>query len=210
MMQRRTFWVLWASLAAVGGLWAQNDATEHDPSHTERSHATHARENYVQRTHGCACGHLRAQVSRIFRTSRSALGTAQEFILDTDETWCAFWDKVHAGLQPKLPCQGLGVDFSHETVVAVTLGEHSSCYGIEIDHMDRTDEEGVYVVVVNELERSSDCRCNEALVRPVDAVKIEGPVTAVFVERSVKPVPCSWGRPLPTRRPRRPYFRPLL
>jgi hypothetical protein len=194
----------------VGGLWAQNDATEHDPSHTKCSHATRAKKNYVEGTHGCACRHLQVQLNRIFRTNSSAFDAAQDFILDTDETWCAFWDKAHAGLQPKLPCQSLGVDFSHETVVAVTLGERNGCYGIEIDHLDRTDEEGVYVAVVNELERSSDCRCKRASVHPVDAVKIEGPVVAVFVERSVKPVPCNWGRPSPKRRPRRPHRRPLI
>ncbi|UCF80580.1 MAG: hypothetical protein JSV08_08745 [Acidobacteriota bacterium] len=146
---------------------------------------------------------MRAQLSRVFRTNSSAFDEAGEFVLDTDEKWCAFWDKAYTDFQNKPPCQGLGVDFSHETVVAVSLGEHNGCYGIEIDHIHSTDEEGVYVLVVSELERSTDCRCEEALAHPVDAVKIEGAVTGVFIERSVKQVPCNWGKSPLERRSRR-------
>jgi hypothetical protein len=200
MMQGRVFCALWLSLAAVGGLWAQDDATGHEP---ECRSAAHAGEKYVEGTHGCSCQHLRTHVSRIFRTSRSAFDTAQEFILETNEAWCSFWDKAHADLQPKPPCRGFGVNFSREAIVAVALGEHNGCYGIEIDHVHSTDEKGVYLVFVNELKRSSsDCLCAETLVHPVDAMKLEAPVVEVFVERSVKSVPCNWGR-VPIKQPMR-------
>jgi hypothetical protein len=190
MMQGRAICALWLSLAAAGGLWAQNDATGHD---SECPAAARAKEKNVEGNHGCACVSLQVEMNRIFRTNRSAFDEAGEFVLETNEAWCAFWDKAHAGLQSKPPCRDLGVDFSRETVVAVTLGEHNSCYGVQIDHIDRTAEDGVYVVAMNELERSTDCRCAETLAHPVDAVKIEGTVTEVLVERFVKPVLCNWG-----------------
>lgn len=52
MMQGRALCVLWLSLAAAGGLWAQDDAKEQARSSADCPSEAHADEKHVEGTHG--------------------------------------------------------------------------------------------------------------------------------------------------------------
>ena len=108
------------------------------------------------------------------------------YVFHDEESWCAF-----LGLPPGTTGTIAGcpeVDFRHETVIASVGGPRpSSCYGIQIDAIERLRGRTLEVTVAHTEPAFDLCVCSETDTRPVVAVAVSNPVGAVeFVHEDVQ------------------------
>jgi hypothetical protein len=123
---------------------------------------------------------------------QSQTSAAGDYVLRDQESWCAFWS---AAIVRPAPSSCPQIDFRHETVIASIAGpQPSSCFGIQIDAIERLPGRAVAVGVAH-IERSEEiCGCLAVFTNPVVAVVVSGPIGAVeFVHEDVPTTGCGCG-----------------
>ena len=129
----------------------------------------------------------------------SAITQEQGFVLRTEDEWCAFWEDVYSHIDPPPPCDTLGIDFDRQVALAYASGmKLNTCNDNEIvcvvgtsfpdDGLIKERVSGLnsMLVIVNEYVPGRDCICGQALVYPLDVVKVKKPVgNVVFQTRTV-------------------------
>ena len=120
----------------------------------------------------------------VLATQHSAIEDARDFVIRDKESWCEFWDEVHAWIDPSPECPSDAIDFGKEVAIVSTLGpQPNSCYGnaiTRIEYSERPDgprRGGVFTVHVDDVVPEPSCLCLSVIVHPVYVVKVKEPVT---------------------------------
>jgi len=118
---------------------------------------------------------------RLALTTGGATVAAGDYVFRDEESWIAFLGQRVSPLE--LP----EIDFRHETVIAsVGAPQPSSCYGIDVDAIERARGRTVVVSVAHTAPFSDRCGCSSVPTKPVVAVVVSGPIGAVeFVHEDV-------------------------
>jgi hypothetical protein len=118
---------------------------------------------------------------------------AGDYVFRDQESWCAFWSAAIVLAGPSSCPQ---IDFRHDTVIASIAGpQPSSCFGIQIDAIERHPGRAVEVGVLHtERIPNGSCGCLTVVVNPVEIVVVSAPIGAVeFVHEDVQTTGCGCG-----------------
>ena len=139
----------------------------------------------------------RVRFEVVLVTQHSGIEEARDFIIRDKDTWCEFWDEVHAWIDPRPECPSDAIDFRKEVALVSTLGPRpNSCYGnaiTRIDYTERTDgrrSRAVFTVHVDDVVPEPSCLCLCVIVHPVYVVKVKRPVTDVRFVHHEKILEC--------------------
>jgi len=116
---------------------------------------------------------LRSQYTGFVQRSRLVIRDA--------DAWSQFWSQAHSNMIPVPPVPS--IDFTHNIVVAATMGSRSNGgHSIRIDPYVADDD---LYVVVEERSPGAGCVTTAAITTPAAALRIPRPGALVtFVERS--------------------------
>ena len=113
----------------------------------------------------------------ILSTQFSPLSEPEDLVIEDEEAWCLFWDRLHSNQTPQPPCDRDLVDFSHQAVLASAIGWRSNlCYSASITAVEPGGGERLKVFV-REIAPGPGCGCFLALATPVDVVVVDKPVS---------------------------------
>ncbi len=120
-------------------------------------------------------------VDHAFRDANSHLRYPVRLTVQDSADWLAIWSRI-AGPNNEAPAPP--VDFTREMLLVAGMGEQP-CMGhlISIDTVMRDDEKRIYAVV-RERHRGAGCGCLNAVISPVDVVRVPRTIRPVtFLER---------------------------
>lgn len=112
------------------------------------------------------------------------------WVLRTRADYCDAWAIIHSNQFPAPPCDSSGVDFNTETAIMVALGWRSNgCYGVGMSCIHQFTPNTIGVAYT-ETVPGSNCFCTQAIVNPVQIVKVEGNFTRAFYRDRVRTLQC--------------------
>jgi hypothetical protein len=120
----------------------------------------------------------------------SAVSQPMTWVLENDTDYCDAWDMIHSNQFPAPPCNSSGIDFSTETAIMVALGWRSNgCYNVNVSCVHEFTPNAVGVVYT-ETQPGPGCFCSQAIVNPVQIVKVEGTYSRAMYRHRTRNLQC--------------------
>lgn len=124
---------------------------------------------------------LGPEVTEVFSTGYSGIGSSQRLVLTNQNQWAALWAAIHATANP-VPSRP-NVDLDRHELIAVALGTRpSGGYGIHIDSVRASS--GGREVFLTTSRPGPRCVTTQALTQPVHIVGVPAAGGSTrFIER---------------------------
>jgi hypothetical protein len=109
----------------------------------------------------------------VLHTGSSDITSPQRLVIGDPVAWCQFRGAP-------FPCDTLGIDFATEVAVVAAGGSHSNgCFDIRITCARQGAAPDGIEVVATDVAPGGQCGCPDAIVTPMEIVKVPRPVASV-------------------------------